>query len=147
MIAHSLSAGFERHEEIVGKAIIRVVRELRLIDAAALVDLIRDDRMAELGDLFASAAELHFRPRTLDFAMLAEAEVGWLAPPCITLRLEFVHAGVTVLFALTMQADIAAVTIDAVLGEAGVPSIAELSAAIDGAQRGRPASGKLDRRI
>lgn len=143
----SSKTGFERHEEVIAKAIISVVRELRLIDAAALVDMIREERMAELEDLFASAAELHFKPRTLDFAMLAEADIGWLAPPRITLRLEFINAGLTVLFGLTMQADTASVTIDALLADdkTGAASVAELAAAIASAQWERTGSGKLDR--
>ena len=145
MIEHILKADFEAQEKILANAIMAVVRELRLVDVAALIDLIHRDRMAELADVFASAAELYFKPHTLDFAMLAKADIGWLTPPRITLRLELASAGVTILFGLTMQADTASVSIDAVLSDdaAEIMTAAELSHAIAGARWEKTGSGKL----
>ena len=52
----------EQREKLVAEAISPVATELRLLDAADLIALLRFERFGNLSDLVASAAELYFLP-------------------------------------------------------------------------------------
>jgi len=60
------------HEKIVAEALSPVATELRMIDAADLVSLLRYERWGNISDLVASAAELYFLPGTVNFGTSGE---------------------------------------------------------------------------
>ena len=63
------------HEKIVAEALSPVATELRLIDAADLVSLLRYERWGNISDLVASAAELYFLPGTVRFGTGGDSSV------------------------------------------------------------------------
>ena len=54
-----------QRERIVAEAISPVASELRLLDAADLISLLRFELYGNLSDLVSSAAELYFHPGTV----------------------------------------------------------------------------------
>lgn len=59
----------EKREQILAEAISPVASELRLLDAADLISLLRFESYGNLADLVASAAELYFLPGTVNFGL------------------------------------------------------------------------------
>ena len=62
-------------EKIVAEAICPVATELRLLDAADLVSLLRFECYGNLADLVSSAAELYFLPGTVNFGAGGDLKV------------------------------------------------------------------------
>jgi hypothetical protein len=89
-------------EKIVGDALRPVATELRLIDAADLVSLLRYERWANLSDLVSSAAELYFLPGTVRFGVGGDYNLDWDKLPEILLDLEIKPSGVTVYAKLSL---------------------------------------------
>ena len=58
-----------QREQILAEAISPVASELRLLDAADLISLLRFERYGNLDDLVASAAELYFLPGVVNFGL------------------------------------------------------------------------------
>ena len=101
----------EQREQIVAEALRPVATELRLIDAADLIALLRFESYGNLADLVASAAELYFLPGTVNFGIGGDYELDWGIEPKVTLDLELKPQGVTIYTQLTLGKDAAGVEI------------------------------------
>ena len=99
-------------EEILAKAIGPLASELRLIDAADLISLLRLEYHANISDLVSSAAELYFHPGTVNFGVGGDYHLDWDTHPSVTLDLEIKPRGVTIHAQLTLQAEKASVEIN-----------------------------------
>ena len=89
-------------ERIVAEALSPVASELRLIDAADLVSLLRYERRGNISDLVSSAAELYFLPGTVNFATSGDYRLDWNSKPEIVLDLEIKPQGVTIYAQLSL---------------------------------------------
>lgn len=98
-------------EKIVAEAICPVATELRLLDAADLVSLLRFECYGNLADLVASAAELYFLPGTVNFGAGGEYRLDWGVEPEVTLDMELRPPGVTIYAKLLLQKDKAGVEV------------------------------------
>jgi hypothetical protein len=96
------SAHSAEHERIVAEALSPVATELRMIDAADLVSLLRYERWGNISDLVASAAELYFLPGTVNFGTGGEYRLDWDRKPEILLDLEIKPEGVTIYAKLSL---------------------------------------------
>jgi hypothetical protein len=90
-------------EKIVAEAICPVATELRLLDAADLVSLLRFECYGNLADLVSSAAELYFLPGTVNFGAGGDYRLDWDTEPEVTLDMEIRPQGVTVYAKLLLQ--------------------------------------------
>ena len=98
-------------EKIVAEAICPVATELRLLDAADLVSLLRFECYGNLADLVSSAAELYFLPGTVNFGAGGDYRLDWDTEPEVTLDMELRPQGVTVYAKLMLQKDKAGVEV------------------------------------
>ena len=98
-------------EKIVAEAICPVATELRLLDAADLVSLLRFECYCNLADLVSSAAELYFLPGTVNFVAGGDYRLDWDTEPEVTLDMELRPQGVTVYAKLLLQKDKAGVEV------------------------------------
>ena len=89
-------------EKIVAEALSPVATELRLIDAADLVSLLRYERWGNISDLVTSAAELYFQPGTVRLCAGGEYRLDWDSKPEILLDLELKPDGVTIYAKLSL---------------------------------------------
>ena len=89
-------------ERIIAHALVDVASELRLIDAAELMTMIRNDHAANIADVVNSSTELFFKSGTLRYALSASYKAPWDGTPVIALDLEFRHASVSAFFRLTI---------------------------------------------
>ena len=96
-IAHSVE-----REKIVAEALSPVATELRMIDAADLVSLLRYERWGNISDLVTSAAELYFLPGTVRLGAGGEYRLDWDSKPEILLDLELKPDGVTIYAKLSL---------------------------------------------
>jgi hypothetical protein len=101
-----------QREQILAKAISPVASELRLIDVADLISLLRFEYYSSIADLVASAAELYFLPGTVNFGLGGDYRLDWGGPPEVTLDLEIKPQGVTVYAKLVLAERHAAVEIN-----------------------------------
>lgn len=85
-----------QREKIVADAISPVATELRLLDAADLISLLRFEYNANIADLVASAAEMFFHPGTVNFGAGGNYTLEWGDTPQVTLDLEIKPQGVTI---------------------------------------------------
>ncbi|MGO4439398.1 hypothetical protein [Rhizobium sp. RAF56] len=83
-------------EQILAEAISPVASELRLLDAADLISLLRFECYGSISDLVLSAAELYFLPGTVNFGLGGDYKLEWGGPAEVTLDLEIKPQGVTV---------------------------------------------------
>jgi hypothetical protein len=90
-------------EKIVAEALCPVASELRMLDAADLISLLRFERHGNLSDLVASAAELYFLPGTVNFGTGGDYRLDWGSQPEITLDLEIKPVGVTIYAQLALR--------------------------------------------
>ncbi|WP_075292475.1 hypothetical protein [Pararhizobium arenae] len=102
----------EEREKIVAEAIRPVATELRLIDAADFIALLRFESHGSLSDLVSSAAELYFLPGTVNFGIGGNYSLDWGTQPEITLDLELKPDGVTVYAQLALGKDTAGLEIN-----------------------------------
>ena len=102
----------KQREEIVAHAIRSVASELRLIDAADLIALLRLECHSNLSDLVSSAAELFFQPGTVNFGVGGDYRLDWGTTPEVTLDLELKPEGMTVFARLTLLESHGAVEIN-----------------------------------
>lgn len=91
-----------QRERIVAEAISPVASELRLLDAADLISLLRLELYGNLSDLVSSAAELYFHPGTVVFGAGGDYRLDWGGPPEIVLDLEIKPRGITIYSQLTL---------------------------------------------
>ncbi|MCB1446654.1 MAG: hypothetical protein KDJ87_12915 [Rhizobiaceae bacterium] len=96
------TANSAEHEKIVAEALSPVATELRMIDAADLVSLLRYERWGNISDLVSSAAELYFMPGTVNFGTSGEYRLDWDSKPEILLDLEIKPRGVTIYAKLSL---------------------------------------------
>ena len=89
-------------EKLIAESIVDVATELRLIDAAELMFMIRNDHQANISDLVNSSSELYFKSGTLKFGLTSGCEVDWDSSPTISLDMEFGHKSVFVFFRLML---------------------------------------------
>ncbi|APG83442.1 hypothetical protein SAMCCGM7_Ch0656 [Sinorhizobium americanum CCGM7] len=101
----------ERRERLVAEAIRPVATELRLIDAADFIALLRFESHASLADLVESAAELYFLPGTVNFGLGGNYNLDWNSCPEIILDLELKPRGVTVYARLVLAGEAAGIEI------------------------------------
>lgn len=136
-------------ERIIADALVEVASELRLIDAAELMLMIRNDHAANLADVVNSSTELYFQPGTLRYALSSHYRADWNETPVVGIDLEFRHAMVSAFFRLTLGERCAGVEIfDVLFDEAGLdePARSErLAAALASARIGGPVSGRAGR--
>lgn len=99
-------------EEILARAISPVAAELRLIDAADFISLLRFEYHSSLADLVESAAELYFHPGTVHFGIGGDYSLDWDTHPSVTLDLEIKPRGVTIYAQLMLGHDQAGVSIN-----------------------------------
>lgn len=92
----------DQRERIVAEAISPVASELRLLDAADLISLLRFELYGNLSDLVSSAAELYFHPGTVVFGAGGDYRLEWGGPPEIVLDLEIKPRGITIYSQLTL---------------------------------------------
>jgi hypothetical protein len=100
------------HEKIVAEALSPVATELRLIDAADLVSLLRYERWGNISDLVSSAAELYFLPGTVRFGTGGDYRLDWDSKPEVVLDLEIKPEGVTIYAQLSLADQQAGVEIN-----------------------------------
>jgi len=93
----------EISEKIIADAMRPVASELRLIDAADLIALLRFERHAELADLVSSAAELYFMPGTVVLGSGGDYRLEWRGEPQIVLDLELRLTGLIAYLRLYLQ--------------------------------------------
>lgn len=99
-------------EQIIAEAISPVATELRLIDAADLISMLRFECHASLSDLVSSAAELFFHPGTINFASGGDYVLDWNGKPEVTLDLEIKAKGLTVYARLLLKDEAAGLEIN-----------------------------------
>ena len=125
-------------ERIIAHALVDVASELRLIDAAELMTMIRNEQAANIADVVNSSTELFFKSGTLRYALSASYNAPWDATPMIALDMEFRHAMVSAFFRLTIGRRRAGVEIiDILFDEHGLDDRAKaerLSAAFESAR-------------
>lgn len=102
----------DQREKLVAEAIIPVASELRMLDAADLISLLRFEQFGNLSDLVASAAELYFLPGTVRFGAGGDYRLEWGSEPEIVLDLEIKPPGVTVYAQLALRDQSAGVEIN-----------------------------------
>nr|WP_316652314.1 hypothetical protein [uncultured Gellertiella sp.] len=90
-------------EQIIAEAISPIATELRMIDAADLISMLRFEYHASLADLVSSAAELFFHPGTVNFGAGGDYVLDWNGQPEVTLDLEIKPKGLTVYARLVLK--------------------------------------------
>jgi hypothetical protein len=101
-----------RREAIVAHAMGPLASELRLIDPADLISLLRLEYHGNISDLVSSAAELYFHPGTINFGTGGDYSLDWNTYPSVTLDLEIKPRGVTIHAQLTLEAESARLEIN-----------------------------------
>ena len=82
-------------ERIIADALVDVASELRLIDAAELILMIRNDHAANIADVVNSSTELFFKSGTMRYALSANYRAPWDATPVVAIDMEFRHGMVS----------------------------------------------------
>ncbi|MCY0093500.1 hypothetical protein [Hoeflea ulvae] len=99
-------------EVIVADAICTVASELRLIDVADLIAMLRYERHADLADLVASAAEMFFLPGIVKLGTGGDYYLDWGGKPRVVLDLEIKPRGVKIYARLILEQDCGGVEIN-----------------------------------
>lgn len=102
----------EQREIIVAEAIGPIATELRLLDPADLISLLRFERYGNIADLVSSAAELYYHPGTINFGAGGEYTLEWEGVPTVVLDLELKPPGATVYAQLSLAAEYAGIEIN-----------------------------------
>lgn len=102
----------EQRERILAEAIRPVASELRLVDAADLISLLRFEHHGSLADLVSSAAELYFHPGTISLGVGGNYRLEWDTEPEVELDLEIKPQGVTIYARLALSKNHAGVEIN-----------------------------------
>lgn len=101
-----------QRERIVAEAISPVATELRLLDAADLISLLRFELYGNIADLVSSAAELYFHPGTVNFGAGGEYRLEWGGVPEVVLDLEIKPKDVTIYAQLKLANEHAGIEIN-----------------------------------
>lgn len=102
----------DQRERIVAEAISPVATELRLLDPADLIALLRFEANGSIADLVSSAAELYFHPGTINFGAGGNYRLEWGEAPEVTLDLELKPKDITIYAQLTLTRDVAGLEIN-----------------------------------
>lgn len=100
------------HEKIVAQALAPIAKELRLIDVADLIALLRFEKHGNLSDLVTSAAELYFLPDTVRLGSGGDYVVNWDNDPKIHLDLEIILEDIVIYVRLTLEKDCCSIEIN-----------------------------------
>jgi hypothetical protein len=100
------------HEKIIAEGVRSLAAELRMVDVIDLVAYVRTLNFANIGDLIASAVELHFKPGTLWFGHAGEIKLEWYGRPVVSLDMELHHMQISAYFRLILDAFSAGVEIN-----------------------------------
>ena len=109
MKPHPFSA---EQEKLIADAICTVASELRLIDVADLISMLRFERHGDLADLVASAAEMFFLPGTIKLGIGGDYYLDWGGQPRVVLDLEIRPKKVTIYARLVLEQDCGGVEIN-----------------------------------
>ncbi|GEO83457.1 MULTISPECIES: hypothetical protein [Alphaproteobacteria] len=101
-----------QRERIVAEAISPVATELRLLDAADLISMLRFELYGNIADLVSSAAELYFHPGTVIFGAGGEYRLDWGGVPEVVLDLEIKPKDITIYAQLSLADEHAGVEIN-----------------------------------
>lgn len=104
-------------EKVVADALWPVASELRLIEVADLISMLRFERHADLSDVVASAAELFYLPDTIKLGIGGDYRLDWAGDPQVVFDLEIRVTGVTLYVRLTLENYKAGVEIDHIVFE------------------------------
>lgn len=99
-------------EKIIADAIWPVASELRMIDIADLIAMLRFERHADLADIVATAAELYYLPGTVRLGIGGDYKLDWSGEAKVVLDLELRPVGVAIFARLTLEDDCAGIEID-----------------------------------
>lgn len=99
-------------EKIIADAICTVASELRLIDVADLISMLRFERHGDLADLVASAAEMYFLPGTIKLGIGGDYYLDWGGQPRVVLDLEIRPRNVTIYARLVLEQDCGGIEIN-----------------------------------
>ena len=99
-------------EKIIADAICTVASELRLIDVADLISMLRFERHGDLADLVASAAEMYFLPGTIKLGIGGDYYLDWGGQPRVVLDLEIRPRKVTIYARLVLEQDCGGIEIN-----------------------------------
>ncbi len=99
-------------EKIIADAICTVASELRLIDVADLISMLRFERHGDLADLVASAAEMYFLPGTIQLGIGGDYYLDWGGQPRVVLDLEIRPKKVTIYARLILEQDCGGIEIN-----------------------------------
>ena len=99
-------------EKIIADAICTVASELRLIDVADLISMLRFERHGDLADLVASAAEMYFLPGTIKLGIGGDYYLDWGGQPRVVLDLEIRPKKVTIYARLVLEQDCGGIEIN-----------------------------------
>lgn len=99
-------------EKIIADAICTVASELRLIDVADLISMLRFERHGDLADLVASAAEMYFLPGTIKLGIGGDYYLDWGGQPRVVLDLEIRPQNVTIYARLVLEQDCGGIEIN-----------------------------------
>lgn len=109
MKQHPFSA---EQEKLIADAICTVASELRLIDVADLISMLRFERHGDLADLVASAAEMFFLPGTIKLGIGGDYYLDWGGQPRVVLDLEIRPKKVTIYARLVLEQDCGGIEIN-----------------------------------
>lgn len=99
-------------EKIIADAICTVASELRLVDVADLISMLRFERHGDLADLVASAAEMYFLPGTIKLGIGGDYYLDWGGQPRVVLDLEIRPRKVTIYARLVLEQDCGGIEIN-----------------------------------
>jgi hypothetical protein len=99
-------------EKIVGDAIWPIASELRMMDVADLIAMLRFERYGDLSDVVSSAAEMFFLPGTIKLGIGGDYTLDWSGDARVVLDLEIRPGGVTIYARLSLESERAGVEID-----------------------------------
>lgn len=108
------------HEKIVAQAIAPIAKELRLVDVADLIAMLKYEKHGNLSDLITSAAELYFLPDTVKLGSGGDYQVDWDNDPKILLDLEISLKTTTVFARLSLEKNHCGIEIDHIQFEQGI---------------------------
>lgn len=102
----------QEREKLVADALRPVASELRLIEPADLISMLKFECFGSLADLVASAAELYFQPGTVTLGIGGDFRLDWGDEPRVVLDLELRPGRVTVYTRLTLEDEAASIEIN-----------------------------------
>lgn len=99
-------------ERIVAEAMRPIASELRLVEAADLIALLRFEKHADLAELVSESAELYYMPGTVLLGSGGDYHLEWRGEPRIALDLELKLPGVSVYLRLVLQDETGGIEIE-----------------------------------